>query len=269
MEPKKMETGPPALIESVVRFLTPPACREHVLGDLWERYRSRGQYSIDALLTLPFVIVSRIRRTSSAPLLAFQALSVFATFAGPSVMPTRMAVSAMVAAVATLAIRQAYRVHAPRWPIGPAMDAFAASLGAVLFSMLSGIGTRGNAWLVITALDNGVGAFVLMFCASVFWAPGVVGRPPLRRRVVYLATVAAWAAAINFPAHMFRAFAFDMLLANGVIGGSGVSPQHVLLAETAVSLVSLVPTAAVLGAILLCVARPRLALGRPEKPAPA
>ena len=269
MEPKKVETGPSTLIEGVVRLLTPPACREYVLGDLCERYRSPGQYLSDAVRTLPFVIVSRIRRTSSAPLLAFQAVSVFATFAGPSVMPIRMGVSAMVAAVAILAFRQAYRVDAPPWPKGPAMDAFAASLGAVLFSMLSEIGTRANVWLMMSALDSGAGAFLLVFCASVLWAPGVGDRPPLRRRVVYLAACAAWAAAINFPAHMFRDFAFDVLLANRIIGGPGVSPEHAAFAETVVSLVSLVPTAGVLGGISLCVARPRLALSRPQKTAPA
>ena len=269
MEPKKVETGPSALIERVVRLLTPPACREHVLGDLWERYRSPGQYLRDAMRTLPFVIVSRIRRTSSAPLLAFQAFCVFATFAGPWMTPIPMAVSAMAAAVAILAIRQAYRVDAPRWPKGLAMDALAAALGAALIGILSQIGTRANVWLAVDALDGGAGAFLLVFGASVLWAPGVVDRPPLRRRVVYLAACAAWATAINLPVNMFRAFAFDVLLANRIIGGPGVSPEHVLFAETVVSLVSLVPNAAVLGAIFLCVARPRLALSRPQKTASA
>lgn len=35
-----LETRPPVLIDAVVRALIPPACREHVVGDLWERYRS-------------------------------------------------------------------------------------------------------------------------------------------------------------------------------------------------------------------------------------
>jgi hypothetical protein len=269
MEPTKVETGPSTPIEGVVRLLTPPACREHVLGDLWERYRSPGQYLKDATLTLPFVIVSRIRRTSSAPLLAFQALSVFATFAGPWMIPIPMAVSAMAAAVAILAIRQAYRVDASRWPKGPAMDALAASLGAVLFAILSEIGTRGSRWLMIDALDCGAAAFLLLFCASVLWTSDVIGRPPLRRRVVYLAVCAAWGTLIGFVASMSRDFAFDVLLANRIIGGPGVSPEHAAFAETVVSLVSLVPTAAVLGAISLCVARPRLALSRPQKTAPA
>jgi hypothetical protein len=33
----KMETRPPKIIEGLVRLLTPPVSREHVLGDLSER----------------------------------------------------------------------------------------------------------------------------------------------------------------------------------------------------------------------------------------
>jgi hypothetical protein len=47
MEPEsKLETGPPALIESIVQLLTPPASREHVLGDFHERYRVRVNTSL-------------------------------------------------------------------------------------------------------------------------------------------------------------------------------------------------------------------------------
>jgi hypothetical protein len=46
----------------------PPASREHVLGDLSERFVSSKQYLLDALRTLPFVVLSRVRRTSNPPL---------------------------------------------------------------------------------------------------------------------------------------------------------------------------------------------------------
>jgi hypothetical protein len=59
-----METRPPALIESVVRLLVPPVAREHVLGDLAERYSSPGQYVAEAARTVPLVIASQVRRTS-------------------------------------------------------------------------------------------------------------------------------------------------------------------------------------------------------------
>ena len=65
---RKVETCPPKVIERVVQLLIPPASREHVLGDLSERYESTRQYLVDALRTLPFVVVSRVRRTSNPPL---------------------------------------------------------------------------------------------------------------------------------------------------------------------------------------------------------
>jgi hypothetical protein len=39
MEPEaaKMKGRPPASIDALVRWLTPPAMREAVVGDLWER----------------------------------------------------------------------------------------------------------------------------------------------------------------------------------------------------------------------------------------
>lgn len=49
--------------ENVALILIPPACREEVLGDLHERNTTELQYVFDALLTVPQVIVSRIRRT--------------------------------------------------------------------------------------------------------------------------------------------------------------------------------------------------------------
>jgi len=44
-----METRPHALAEAAVRALVPPASREHVLGDLQERFTSTRQYVFDAL----------------------------------------------------------------------------------------------------------------------------------------------------------------------------------------------------------------------------
>ncbi len=60
-----LETRPPVLIDAVLRALIPPACREHVVGDLWERYRSPRHFVFDAARTIPFVILSQIRRTST------------------------------------------------------------------------------------------------------------------------------------------------------------------------------------------------------------
>ena len=77
-----METQPlsgpnPRLEWCVVAFI-PPAARETVAGDLFEQYRSPIQYLVSALRTLPFVIMSQIRRQSNVPVLIIQALTIAA-----------------------------------------------------------------------------------------------------------------------------------------------------------------------------------------------
>jgi hypothetical protein len=74
--------GPSKLAESLVAIFLPPACREEVLGDLWERFRSPGQYALDALCTVPCVIVSRIRRTSDPQVVLIQAFALYLSFLG-------------------------------------------------------------------------------------------------------------------------------------------------------------------------------------------
>ena len=75
-----MFSGPPKLLEGVVGFLLPPACREEILGDLSERYSSPGRYVVLALRTVPFVIGSRIRRTTDALVLLTEALLVYGSY---------------------------------------------------------------------------------------------------------------------------------------------------------------------------------------------
>jgi len=68
--------------EAIVAILLPPACREEVLGDLHQRYRSPLQYGLEALQTVPLVIISRIRRTADPQLLLLQILALFVSFFG-------------------------------------------------------------------------------------------------------------------------------------------------------------------------------------------
>lgn len=76
-----MESGPPPIVEDGLGLLLPPACREEVLGDLRERYRSMPQYLFEAACVIPCVIWSRIRRTTDATLLLVEAISLFGAFA--------------------------------------------------------------------------------------------------------------------------------------------------------------------------------------------
>ena len=73
---------PPVFLERVFAMLIPPACREHVLGDLHERYKSRSHYISEALMTLPFIVGSQARRNFRIELCLGEACVLYLTFAG-------------------------------------------------------------------------------------------------------------------------------------------------------------------------------------------
>jgi hypothetical protein len=75
-----MDAGPSKFAEALVAVLIPPACREEVVGDLHERYRSPLRYAGDALSTIPLVVFSRVRRTSDARVVLTQALALYFSF---------------------------------------------------------------------------------------------------------------------------------------------------------------------------------------------
>ncbi|HUB84307.1 MAG TPA: hypothetical protein VL971_01335 [Rhizomicrobium sp.] len=62
-----------------MEFFIPPACRENVAGDLHERYSNPHDYIIEALLTVPLVVLSRIRRTTDPGVLLMEALLLYLT----------------------------------------------------------------------------------------------------------------------------------------------------------------------------------------------
>ena len=109
MEPEpEMEARPPAIADAIVRALIPPACREAVIGDLWERYTSPRAYVFEALRALPFLVLSRIRRTTNAPMVALAFLMLFVSFGGSP----RLWLNAVIPALAVLAtflLRDAYQ----------------------------------------------------------------------------------------------------------------------------------------------------------------
>lgn len=109
MEPeRKMEAGPPALADAFVRALIPPACREAVIGDLWERYTSPAAFIADAFRVLPFLISSRIRRTTNAPMVALAFLMLFASFGGSPGLWLNAVIPALAVLTAFL-LRDAYQ----------------------------------------------------------------------------------------------------------------------------------------------------------------
>ena len=75
-----MLSRPPKTLEAVVGFFVPPACREEVLGDLFERYTGPVRYIGLAISVIPCVIVSRIRRTADAQVLMMEALLIYGSY---------------------------------------------------------------------------------------------------------------------------------------------------------------------------------------------
>jgi len=75
-----MRTVPPKSIERVVGFFIPCACREEVLGDLHERFQSTPRYVVDAIMTVPLVILSRIRRTTDPAVFLMEAIVLYSSY---------------------------------------------------------------------------------------------------------------------------------------------------------------------------------------------
>jgi hypothetical protein len=80
MHTRMTRTHPSSTAEAIVAFWTPPACREEVLGDLHERYRSPFQYAVEALHTTPAVVFSQIRRYTGPQLLLLQACTIYLSY---------------------------------------------------------------------------------------------------------------------------------------------------------------------------------------------
>jgi hypothetical protein len=169
-EPSKLEVRPPALVDAAIRLLIPPACREHVLGDLWERNSSPRQYLVDALRTLPFIIWSKIRRTFDPLPLAMQVLAAFVFFGGLVGQPgpdggpvwIRAVVPAIAVAVATVG-RDAYY-----WTKFPSSRQAALDAGLAVAWAFASQGALAILWPELTlapreALMGGFGTFLAVF----------------------------------------------------------------------------------------------------------
>jgi hypothetical protein len=149
----KVETRPPELMDRAMHLLFPPAAREAVLGDLWERYRSPLQYAGEAARVLPHLIVSQIRRNSNAPMLGIAAFSLLVGFGGivgPNAPPIDVprwlrAAIPLIAALAGLILRDAYRDSARPSARRAAFDVVTVALcvlfcEAVLAALIAGAG---------------------------------------------------------------------------------------------------------------------------------
>jgi hypothetical protein len=79
-----MMAHPPELAEDLVGWFLPPACREEVLGDLWESCKNPVQYTMSALAVVPRVIFSQIRRNTDSWVLLLSTFAVAYSFSAGS-----------------------------------------------------------------------------------------------------------------------------------------------------------------------------------------
>lgn len=138
-----MGSGPSRSAEAVVSLLVPPACREEVLGDLYERYCSPRQYFLEAARTMPLVILSRIRRTADPQVLVIQAFALYMSYLGAAWLrdgalpqePWRLLQLAVPAGMALLGLvlEDAYAIRGRRAPMGLARGPL-VGLGLALVS---------------------------------------------------------------------------------------------------------------------------------------
>ena len=145
-----LEARPPVLIDAIVRTLIPPACREHVVGDLWERYRSPLRFLLDAARTVPFVIASQIRRTSTVGSVLIQA---FLMFVGIGIGSRRLGptVVSVVSGVLFFVLRDAYKARLSIFAKQVFVDLLFGAAGIVIPQAVVAL-----AWPHLVSSHNGI-----------------------------------------------------------------------------------------------------------------
>jgi hypothetical protein len=130
-------------LEKLVQLLLPPACREHILGDLRETLTMPSRYVIGAIAVLPPVIISRIRRTTDAQVLLMEAFAVYSSFAAAAWYLgnmaflyghagfARLAIPTAIA-VTCLLLSNAYADPEKRSPMTPMLQSLVSVSGAFL-----------------------------------------------------------------------------------------------------------------------------------------
>lgn len=173
-----MRAGPPKIIESLVTLLLPPASREHVLGDLQERYTSTRGYLADALSAVPGAVAGRILRTTDWQVLAMEAGALYIslllaawTALGAAYLHQHSAFVRLLlpvgVAVLLLVLRDAYSCSPRR---SPALEAGFGVGGALAVS-------HGNVALPASILFSGGALGVVLISSLRMWFPPGGNRP--------------------------------------------------------------------------------------------
>lgn len=148
---------PPPWLEQMVHLAIPPAARESVAGDLWETYRSPPQYAAEALRTVPFVILSQMRRNLNPLALMLQGALIFLCLGGP----------ATLLLLPLLMLRDAYQPIARPTPHRAIREAVLLSSAAMV--LLFFFMARHPPFPVRTGVDSFT--WLSLFLAALFLSP--------------------------------------------------------------------------------------------------
>jgi hypothetical protein len=148
---------PPPWLEQMVLLAIPPAARESVAGDLWETYRSPHQYAAEALRTVPFVILSQLRRNLNPLALMLQGTLIFLCLGGP----------ATLLLLPVLMLRDAYQPIARPTPRHAIREAVLLSSAAMVLLLL--FMSRHPPFPVRSGVDSFT--WLSLFLAALFLSP--------------------------------------------------------------------------------------------------
>jgi hypothetical protein len=176
-----MASGPSKIVEGLVYWLLPPACREEILGDMRERNGSSGQYLAEAASTVPSVIYSRIRRTTDGVVSLMVAGSIYTAFVmsawwrAPELLFSadgyaRLAIPAVIFLVAII-LADAYSDPKKRWPLKPVLG---PALGLALAYAVE-LNSRWGLPAAVLAWGGGLSVLLVSTLRLIF--PPVTERP--------------------------------------------------------------------------------------------
>jgi hypothetical protein len=173
-----MRAGPPKVIESLVALLVPPAAREHVLGDLRERFVNSRSYLSDAISAVPGAIAGRVLRITDWQVLVMEVSALYISFLTAAWVALGVPylfehgdflrlLLPVVLAVLALTVGDVYDGRARRTPILPAVLGVASG---VAFS-------QANVALPASILFSGGAVGVVLVSTLRMWFPPGGNRP--------------------------------------------------------------------------------------------
>ena len=177
-----MESGPSKIAERIAGGLVPPACREEILGDMRERYRSGLRYFLEAAHVIPCVIYSRICRTTDAVLALMEVASMYTAFVlvangfDPVLILDRSGLARLAIppaiVLATMSLADAYSNPQRRWPLKPLV---APTLGFTVAYIEQAIYRQWSLPLSVFAWGSGTGMLLVSSLRLAF--PSIADRP--------------------------------------------------------------------------------------------